>query len=398
MKKCHYVILLLIFFSLKVNGQSITQTFVDRCTGEIKTATIQYVSGSAIVSFYNQTKTFTSIEVQTGVTQTWLNSVYNTYANLSCATNPVIQQAVQQSAQQTTQQTVTQAASAAASSAANSSASSATSSSVTSVSSTAPTSSSNSSSSNTSSSESKTESKTESKSEESKSDEKKEDKKKQQNLNPLLLGSDLTTTQSLDGRFSTILSVGVSKSSMAGDVSYGANAMIWSTLNQYVISGNYTKMKFQDGQLKGVHSYGSTIGYLKGAWMLLNSYTYVIPNPKRGTYGYNVGTITLLTKGSEKKRDINLSSSFVAFWTKPYQCSKKIILSPQVFVMTSPLSFAPSVGYSSINRNLGFLLGSSFDYKISKRFGFSFNYKLNVNTTKRIPILHNFLIGSRMIL
>ncbi len=45
-----------------------------------------------------------------------------------------------------------------------------------------------------------------------------------------------------------------------------------------------------------------------------------------------------------------------------------------------------------------FLLGSSFDYKISKRFGFSFNYKLNVNTQPGQKFTNNFLIGTRMML
>ena len=463
MKKWFGVLFLLVMFAIDVNGQVITQTFVDKCTGETKVATINYVNGNAVVSFYNQIRVFTPIEVQSGAMQTWLLSVYNTYANLSCATNPVVQQAVQQATQQATQQAASQAASSAASSAASAAASSSASSaasssagsaassstgsaasssagSATSSSSGSTTGNSSSSSGSSSSSsssesksggssesksenksESKSESKSEEKKEESKSeskeekkeekkeeskeekkeekkDEKKEDKKKQQNLNPLLLASDLTTAQSLDGRYSAILSMGVSKSSMAGDVSYGANAMIWSTLDQYAVSSNYTKMKFEEGKLNSIHSYGASVGYLKGAWMLLTSYTYVKPHIKYGTYGFNVGSIGLLTKGIEDKRNFNLSSSFVAFWTKPYQYSKKLSLSPQVFIMTSPISFDPSSGYTNVNRNLGFLIGSSFDYKISKRFGFGFNYKANVNTTKGIPVLHNFLIGSRLIL
>lgn len=470
MKKWFGVLILIIVFALKVNGQTISQTFVDKCTGETKVATIQYVNGNAVVSFYNQIRVFTPIEVQSGAMQTWLLSVYNTYANLSCATNPVVQQAVQQATQQATQQAASQAASSAASSAASAAASSSASaaasssassaasssagsaasssagsaasssagSSTTSTSSSSGSSSNSSSSSSSSSSESKSsggggeqksesksenksESKGEEKKEESKSeskeekkdekkeeskeekkeekkDEKKEDKKKQQNLNPLLLASDLTTAQSIDGRYSAILSMGVSRSSMAGDVSYGANAMIWSTLDQYAVSSNYTKMKFEDGKLNSIHSYGATVGYLKGAWMMLTSYTYVKPHVKYGTYGFNVGAIGLLTKGIEDKRNFNLSSSFVAFWTKPYQYSKKLSVSPQVFVMTSPISYDPSSGYTNVSRNLGFLVGSSFDYKISKRFGFSVNYKANINTTKGIPVLHNFLVGSRLIL
>ena len=41
---------------------------------------------------------------------------------------------------------------------------------------------------------------------------------------------------------------------------------------------------------------------------------------------------------------------------------------------------------------------SAFDYKITKRFGFSFNYKLSASTQKGSPILSNFLVGSRVML
>jgi hypothetical protein len=47
---------------------------------------------------------------------------------------------------------------------------------------------------------------------------------------------------------------------------------------------------------------------------------------------------------------------------------------------------------------MGFLVGSSFDYKISKRFGLSLNYKVSGSTQKGTPILNNFLIGSRLML
>ena len=78
--------------------------------------------------------------------------------------------------------------------------------------------------------------------------------------------------------------------------------------------------------------------------------------------------------------------------------SKKLTISPQVFTMFSPISWNSVTGVTTVNRHMGFLLGSSFDYKISKRFGFSFNYKISGNTKPGTYILQNFLIGSRMIL
>lgn len=436
MKKCYTLFLFFLFLLSfqNVSGQAtVSQTFIDKCTGEVKIATTTYVNGNAVISFYNQIRTFTQAEVNSGIAQIWLLQVKTTYESITCPiNNPVVQQTVQQAVTQAATTAAANAAaaaassasSAAASSAASSSASSAASSSASSAaasSSTPPPASSSSSGSSSSSSESSTETKTESKSEssseskseskseekkeeskseskEEKSEEKKEEKKKQQNMNPMLLASDLTSAQSIDGRFSVMLSMGVSRSSMAGDKSYGVSGIIWSTLDQYVISSSYTKMDFNNGKLNAIHSYGTSIAYLKGTWMSLTSYTFIKPDPKFGTYGINVGGIGLLSKDIEGNNDISVSTSLVGFWTKPFQYSTKLTLSPQVFVMSSPIGYQPSTGLTNINRSIGFLVGSSFDYRISKRFGFSVNYKANFNTAPGSPILHNFLIGSRVML
>jgi hypothetical protein len=131
--------------------------------------------------------------------------------------------------------------------------------------------------------------------------------------------------------------------------------------------------------------------------MGLMGYTYIKPNPKYGTYGYNVGLVTLLMKDKLTYNPL-LSSSVVTFWTKPFPYDRKITLSPQVFIMSSPLGYNPITGTTNVGRHFGFLLGSSVDYKISKRFGFSFNYKLSTSTQPGTKILNNFLIGSRVML
>jgi len=131
--------------------------------------------------------------------------------------------------------------------------------------------------------------------------------------------------------------------------------------------------------------------------MGLLGYTWIKPHPKYGTYGYNVGLITLLMKG-EESYTTSLSTSAVVFWTKPFQYSKKLTVSPQIFTMYSPLGYNTLTGSTMVGRQVGFLVGSTFDYKITKRFGFSFNYKLNLNTEPGSPMLSNFLIGSRVML
>ena len=217
-------------------------------------------------------------------------------------------------------------------------------------------------------------------------------------MNPMLIASDLTTAQSADGSYSLAMTVGISKSSLMGDKSYSLNGMTFSTFDQFAVSSGVTVMKLTDkGQLSSINSYSFTSAYLKGTLMNLLGYTWIKPHPKFGTYGYNVGLITLLMKG-EESYTTSLSTSTVVFWTKPYQYSKKLTISPQVFTMWSPLGYNIFTGGTMVGRQVGFLLGSSFDYKITKRFGFSFNYKLNLNTEPGSPMLSNFLIGSRVML
>jgi len=66
--------------------------------------------------------------------------------------------------------------------------------------------------------------------------------------------------------------------------------------------------------------------------------------------------------------------------------------------MFAPISYISKTGVTTVNRHMGFLLGAAFDYKISKRFGFSLNYKISGNTKPYSAFLSNFLVGSRMVL
>ena len=186
---------------------------------------------------------------------------------------------------------------------------------------------------------------------------------------------------------------------MAGDESYSAGLVVNSNLSSIVMTGGYTKMEMKpDGNLNAIHSYGTAVAYLGGNYMNLVGYTWIKPTAKRGTYGYNAGLINLFLKNDDGGFTYNMASSLIVFWTKPYVVSKKLAISPQVFTTFAPIAYNSVTGVSTVNRHMGFLLGAAFDYKISKRFGFSLNYKMSGNTTPGTPFLSNFLIGSRMML
>ena len=239
----------------------------------------------------------------------------------------------------------------------------------------------------------------EKKKEEEKKKKEEEKKKKQEVVNPTLLASDVTAAEASAGKYLASISLGLSKSSLAGDVSYSAGLVVNSNLSSIVMTGGITKMGLTaDGQLDAIHSYGTAFAYLAGNYMNLLGYTYIKPTPKKGTYGYNVGVINLLLKNDNGGFDYNMASSAIVFWTKPYPYSKKLTISPQVFTMFAPISYNSVTGETTVNRHMGFLLGAAFDYKISKRFGFSFNYKISGNTKPYSAFLSNMQIGSRMVL
>ncbi len=452
------ILFFLLAISLKVNAQIFTQTYVDKCTGEIKIVTTTPAgNGMVVVAFYNQIRTFTNADLTNGTVQSWLNQVYADYNSRPCPVTNIVQQTVTQAVAQQAASAAASAASSAAASAASSSASAAASSSASaaasssasssaagsSASSPPPSSSSQSggsSSSNSSQSggnsssesktesksegtksESKSESKSEEKKEESKSEskeeskeekkeeskeekkeEKKEDKKddkkkKQQNTNPTLIASDLAVTQSADGRYTAMVSTGISKSSMTGTSSWGLTSLIWMTFDQFALNGGYTKMNFDKGKLNNIKSYSMTAAYLQGNFMIMQGHTYIKPHPKIGTYGYNVGVISLLIKNGNKY-DYSLSSSLVGFWTKPYQMNKRLSISPQIFITSSPIAWNPSSGQTIVSRDFGYMGGASYDYKLTKRFGLNLSYRFAGSTKDGSKILHNFMIGSRILL
>lgn len=405
MKKHILLLFLLTLFFLCIKGQTLSQIYVDPCDGKIYTISIPISDVGVLVVVRNEAKVFTSQDFRNGVVSAWIKTVFAK----PCPTSQILQQTVTQSVTQTLSSSTILSTppppppTAPPPPPTTPTTDAGTTTSTSTESAPQQSSETQSSSSESSSSETKQESKeekpAESKKEEKKSESKKEQKKKEAAKNPMLIASDLTFAQNIDGKFSTIVSLGMSKSSLAGDVTYGGNAMVWSTLDQFVLGGNLTKSKFKNGKITGMNSFSATTVYISGNLVGMTGYTYIQPSEKIGTWGYNVSFVNLFTKG-EQKYNYNLITSLAAFWTKPYRVNKKMVISPQVFFMGTYFSYNSVTKLATLTPSTkpSALFGFSYDYRISKRFGLSCNYKGAVSTENGVPILHNFLIGSRMVL
>jgi len=213
--------------------------------------------------------------------------------------------------------------------------------------------------------------------------------------NPLIVSSDFTTAQNLDKSFTPILNLSMSQSSMTGMSSWGLTSMIWFNFKQFALSGKYTKINFsKNGKLKWVHNLSLTSVYSYGNIIGFVGYSGILNAGKWGVTGFNTsGAMTLIT-GEEKNTFI--SPSITAFYTKPFTTGKRFTISPELYIISTPLIYSTKEKVTTTDRTFSAFIGSGFDYQITRRFKFNMNYKANLSTNPDFPILSFFLIGSKI--
>ena len=212
--------------------------------------------------------------------------------------------------------------------------------------------------------------------------------------NPVIVSSDLTSAQNLDRSFTGIINIGMSQSSLTGTSSWGVTSMTWFNFKQFAISGRYSKIQFsKNGKLKLIHNLNLTGVYSYGNYLGFLGYSAILNAGKWGVTGVNVSSAA--TKIPEDG-NLFISPSVTAFYTKPFKANTRLIISPEIYIISTPLIYSSVDKVTVTDRTFSAFLGSGFDYQLSKRFKFNFNYKLNMSTNPDFPILSFFLIGSKV--
>jgi len=213
--------------------------------------------------------------------------------------------------------------------------------------------------------------------------------------NPIIVSSDFTTAQNLDKSFTPILNLSMSQSSMTGMSSWGLTSMIWFNLKQFAISGKYTKINFsKNGKLKWVHNINLTSVYSYGNIIGFVGYSGILNAGKWGVTGFNASAAMTLVTGDQKNTFV--SPSFTAFYTKPFKGGKRLTVSPELYVISTPLLYSTKDKVTTTDRTFSAFIGSGFDYQITRRFKLNMNYKANMSTNPDFPVLSFFLIGSKV--
>lgn len=218
--------------------------------------------------------------------------------------------------------------------------------------------------------------------------------KSSQRSNPIIVSSDYTNAQNLDRSFTGIINIGMSQSSLTGTSSWGVTSMVWFNFRQFALSGRYTKIHFSgNGKLKFIHNFNLTGLYTYNNYMGFVGYSGILNAGKWGVTGLNVSAAA--TKITSEGNTF-LSPSFTAFYTRPFMVGQRLTLSPEIYVISTPLVYSSLEKVTVSDRTFSGFIGTGIDYQITKRFKVNMNYKLNVSTSPDFPILSFFLIGSKV--
>jgi hypothetical protein len=445
-------LLFVLLFSCSAYSQVLVQSFADRCTGEIKTVTIQ-MQGYTTVSFYNRTKTFTANDFYSGALRTWMEQTYAWwYALSACSTA----QTTQTTTQTSTSNTNTDSSGSTDNSGSgsdsggdsggdtgdcggdsggdsdgggdsddNGGGDSDDSDSGDSDDDGGNDDSDDSDEGNDESEEEeqrrrseeeKEESEEEEEKEESEEEEEDEKEEKKKNTNPIIISANVMRMSGLDGAANQVISMGFAQSSMDGQYNYSANMMIWDNLKQISLSGSrghtfhrydkkvpviirengkeYVFGHFYDkGSIANVQTLSVGLMYMYGVYNLSTGISNVYIGQKENKWkgvvtGFSISNNILYSKG-----DFNIMPSFVFFGLKPVSL-KRFTISPMLATALTPISYSSIEKDFVFNEHVLFVGGANFDFMLTKNFRSNLGFNV-AKSTNEFPLTYSITIGAK---
>ena len=207
--------------------------------------------------------------------------------------------------------------------------------------------------------------------------------------------------QNIDGTFNQTMTLGVSRSSLLGTETYSVTGMVWDNLQQFMLNASYSKVHINDeGRVNRVYS-----ASLGGARMFTTtmgnmSHSLVYMGEKGSVKGFALATSLIsvgfnYAQGKISQDAVLIAPSFTGFYTKPFEYSPMLTISPMIAVSSPFLLHDWFENITTWNKDVMAIIGSSFNINLTQRFKLNVGFNTIHNTNKLIPMTWNFTIGSR---
>jgi hypothetical protein len=191
------------------------------------------------------------------------------------------------------------------------------------------------------------------------------------------------------------LSFGAGKSSMNGVYSYGGNGFVTTEGSQYGVSGYVSK---------GTNNL--FLSFTKIANNKTTTLTYVKLYKGKWNKGFGINLSSSFSQVTDSVPPMHVvAPSLMVFINRTYSMGK-LTITPDLLLSYSNPYFDPgknSVTFFGAERWIGFeydptfnaLVGTSFGYKISKKFILLVAYRGNINTNPKFGLMNNISIGNK---
>lgn len=245
----------------------------------------------------------------------------------------------------------------------------------------------------------------------------KKKKQRKRKYAPPLISANVSAMQMVDGAFNSVTSASMTKYSYTGVESYNVGLMMWSNLKQYNLSASKSKTFFnydrdvpiyirdEDGKKYQFGSY-KDIGSIHKVQTLSANFSSIYSS-KVLTFGINdvfisnkegfwkgftggvAGNMSLIKAAD----DFLATPSIFFFGTKPF-VSRRFTTSPLLGLSFNPILYSADNGVK-LNGNFNYVVGSNFDFQLTKRFRANIGFNTIGSTQKNIPMTYSVTIGAK---
>jgi hypothetical protein len=204
--------------------------------------------------------------------------------------------------------------------------------------------------------------------------------------NAFLTSSDFVFLQkpTYVGGWLQAVSLGAGRQSLNGVYSYGGNGFITTDKSQYGVSGFVSK--------------GNNNLFLSFTEISSNrstTLTYIKLYKGKWNKGFGVNLSSTFSQVTDSLPPMKTGApSVMLFLNRPYTTGK-FTITPDLLLSYSHMYWDLGLNTKTVDPTFNALVGTSFGYKLSKRFTLLLAYRGNINTNPKFGLMNNISIGNK---
>jgi hypothetical protein len=204
--------------------------------------------------------------------------------------------------------------------------------------------------------------------------------------NAFLTSSDFVFLQkpTYVGGWLQAISLGAGKQSLNGVYSYGGNGFVATDGSQYGVSG-----------FVGKNNNNLFLSFTKIGMNKTTTATYIKLYKGKWNRGFGINLSNNFSQVTDSLPPMWTGApSVMVFLNKTYG-TKRFTVTPDLLLSYSHMYWDIGLGTQKVDPTFNALVGTSFGYRLSKKFTLLLAYRGNINTNPKFGLMNNISIGNK---